>query len=299
MLTKLAQYLNQKRTNTEFKVRIIELDNSLMKVDKAVTTKKLNTNLTLEFGSTGPDVKNLQQALQSLGITPGPLDGKYGRQTKAAVIVFQNSVRIEPDGIAGPITLRSLQDVLNGNKDLKVSPTSNKTTDIKIKPKDIPNSANAEKIFEKFKEQGFNDIQSAAWVGCISGESGNNPNATGKEVNKKTGEQYLSHGLCQWNKGRFKNLQKFSRNKTGNSNGWKNNINLQIDFVLWELDNWENVMGRSINPLRLLKQSENSLEKSLYNLIAHFEKPASNEKAFKERLPYAKSALSNFGQTDI
>lgn len=280
-------------------MRIIELDNSLMNINKTTPVKKLNKTLTLEFGSTGPDVKNLQQALQSLGITPGPLDGKYGRQTKAAVIVFQNSVRIEPDGIAGPITLKSLQDVLDGEKELTVKPTSSKPTDIKIKPKNIPNPVNAEKIFEKFKQEGFNDIQSAAWVGCISGESGNNPNATGKEVNRKTGEQYLSHGLCQWNKGRFKNLQKFARNKTGNSNGWKSNISIQIDFVLWELDNWESIMGNSVNPLKLLKQSENSLEKSLHNLIAHFEKPASIEKAFRERLPYAKSALSNFGETDI
>ncbi len=274
---------------------LFELDSS---VDKEIINLKPLINQTiLEFGSTGDDVKLFQRALQSIGITPGPIDGKFGRQTKAATIVFQNSVYIEPDGIAGPITLKKLQNVLNGKTKLKVIPKSD-LSDIKIK--DIPNPQNAKSIFEKFKDNGFNDIQSAAWVGCISGESGNNPNAIGPEVNKKTGEKYNSYGLCQWNKGRFKNLQKFAKSKTGNSSGWRNNLELQIDFVMWELDNWDQVMGSSaVDPLASIKPHTNNLEKTLYNLIAHFEKPANKDLALKQRLPYAKSALSNFGSTDI
>jgi hypothetical protein len=275
-------------------MRLFELDT---RADKDIIDLRSLINTTiLEFGSDGPDVKLYQRALQSVGITPGPIDGKFGRQTKAATIVFQNSVRIEPDGVAGPKTLKNLQDIIDGKRDLKVAP---KPDTSKIKVKDIPNSENAKKIFEKFKDEGFNDIQSAAWVGCITGESANNPNAVGPEINKKTGEKYYSYGLCQWNKGRFKNLQKFAKSKTGNSDGWKNNVNLQVDYVMWELDNWKDIMGSSTNPLSMITPHSNSLEKTLYNLIAHFEKPANKEAAFKTRLPYARSALSNFGLADI
>jgi len=275
-------------------MRLFELD---IRADKdIINLKPLINRDVIEFGVEGSNVKLYQRALQSVGITPGPIDGKFGRQTKAATIVFQNSVHIEPDGIAGPKTLRNLQDVLDGKRELKVAPKSDDST---IKVKDLPNPENAKTIFEKFKDEGFNDIQSAAWVGCITGESGNNPNAVGPEINKKTGERYNSYGLCQWNKGRFKNLQKFAKDKTGNPNGWRNNVSLQVDFVMWELDNWSNIMGSSTNPLSSITAHTNNLEKTLYNLIANFEKPANKELAFKKRLPYAKSALSNFGSVDI
>jgi hypothetical protein len=275
-------------------MRLFELDTQADK--DIINLKSLIDQVILEFGSKGPDVKLYQRALQSVGITPGPIDGKFGRQTKAATIVFQNSVRIEPDGVAGPKTLKNLQDILDGKRELKVSPGTDTT---KIKVKDIPNAENAKTIFEKFKDNGFNDIQSAAWVGCITGESGNNPNAIGPEVNRKTGEKYNSYGLCQWNKGRFKNLQKFAKNKTGNPSGWRNNVELQVDYVMWELDNWSSIMGSSVNPMNAINPHSNNLEKTLYNLIAHFEKPANKEAALKTRLPYAKSALSNFGSADI
>lgn len=275
-------------------MKIFELDK---KVDKEIINlKPLATSTILEFGSTGNEVKLLQRALQSVGITPGPIDGIFGRQTKAATIVFQNSVNIDPDGIAGPITLRNLQDVLDGKKQLDIK--DNKSKDIKVK--DLPNPQNAKTIFEEFLNNGFNDVQAAAWVGCISGESGNNPNAVGDEYNRKTGETYKSYGLCQWNKDRYKNLQKFAKAKTGNSTGWRNNISLQIDYAMWELNNWDKVMGsNAVDPLVSIKPHENNLEKTLYNLIAHFEKPRSNEAAFRQRLPYARSAFSNFGTKDI
>lgn len=276
-------------------MHIFEIDS---KTDKEIIDlKSLINSSILEFGSEGPEVELYQRALQSIGVTPGPIDGKFGRQTKAATIVFQNSVYIEPDGIAGPITLKKLQNVISGKGKLKVIPKSD-LTDIKIK--DIPNPQNAKSIFLKFKDNGFNDIQAAAWVGCISGESANNPNAMGPEINKKTGEKYYSYGLCQWNKGRFKNLQKFAKSKTGNATGWRNNIELQVDYAMWELENWDKIMGSgAVDPLNSIRPHVNNLEKTLYNLIAHFEKPANKELAFRQRLPYAKSALSNFGSIDI
>lgn len=50
----------------------------------------------------------LQQMLSKLGFKPGPLDGIWGRQTVAALRVFQASRGLDPDGILGPLTLAAL-----------------------------------------------------------------------------------------------------------------------------------------------------------------------------------------------
>src|SRR5438309_11613921 len=63
----------------------------------------------LKQGSSGADVKNLQQKLKDLGFNPKGVDGNFGPGTKAAVIAFQKSKGLHADGIAGPQTLSALQ----------------------------------------------------------------------------------------------------------------------------------------------------------------------------------------------
>ena len=58
-----------------------------------------------KYGSTGSEVRNIQQKLKSLGYYGGSVDGIYGTQTQNAVRSFQRSVGITVDGIAGPQTL--------------------------------------------------------------------------------------------------------------------------------------------------------------------------------------------------
>jgi peptidoglycan hydrolase-like protein with peptidoglycan-binding domain len=50
----------------------------------------------------------LQRALQSLGFDVGPIDGKIGRRTKAAIRAFQTQANIKIDGIVGPQTRGAL-----------------------------------------------------------------------------------------------------------------------------------------------------------------------------------------------
>ncbi len=64
---------------------------------------------TLEQGSSGPDVTNLQQTLKDLGFDPNGVDGHFGPGTRDAVIAFQQSKGLQADGIAGPNTLAALQ----------------------------------------------------------------------------------------------------------------------------------------------------------------------------------------------
>jgi len=50
------------------------------------------------------EVDRLQRDLRALGFAPGPLDGRFGRRTEAAVERFQRSVHLAVDGVVGPMT---------------------------------------------------------------------------------------------------------------------------------------------------------------------------------------------------
>ena len=62
----------------------------------------------LKQGSTGPEVKALQIQLKTLGFDPKGVDGNFGSGTKAALIAFQKSKGLQPDGAAGPLTMVAL-----------------------------------------------------------------------------------------------------------------------------------------------------------------------------------------------
>ncbi|MFL9912247.1 peptidoglycan-binding protein [Paraburkholderia sp. RL17-337-BIB-A] len=62
----------------------------------------------LQQADSGDDVKALQQALAQRGFNPGAIDGMYGQGTVAAVMAFQKSEGLLPDGVAGPRTLSAL-----------------------------------------------------------------------------------------------------------------------------------------------------------------------------------------------
>jgi len=63
----------------------------------------------LKQGSSGPDVKDLQQKLRDFGFDPNGVDGNFGAGTKAAVIAFQQRNGLPADGDAGAATLAALQ----------------------------------------------------------------------------------------------------------------------------------------------------------------------------------------------
>lgn len=62
----------------------------------------------LKQGSTGPEVKTLQARLRALGFDPKGVDGKFGEDTRDALVAFQLSKGLPPDGRADPDTLRAL-----------------------------------------------------------------------------------------------------------------------------------------------------------------------------------------------
>jgi peptidoglycan hydrolase-like protein with peptidoglycan-binding domain len=65
---------------------------------------------TLERGSQGQDVKELQEALIALAFKPGEVDGVFGVLTESAVKSFQSWSTVMADGIVGPTTWEKLDD---------------------------------------------------------------------------------------------------------------------------------------------------------------------------------------------
>lgn len=59
-------------------------------------------------GSTGAEVKAIQETLKGRGLYSGSIDGIYGAGTQAAVKKFQKQQGLTADGIAGPLTLKRL-----------------------------------------------------------------------------------------------------------------------------------------------------------------------------------------------
>jgi peptidoglycan hydrolase-like protein with peptidoglycan-binding domain len=66
----------------------------------------------MSVGSQSDCVKSLQNNLAALGVGI-QIDGKFGEQTRKAVVAFQESQGLAPDGIVGPLTRDRLDKVAN------------------------------------------------------------------------------------------------------------------------------------------------------------------------------------------
>jgi hypothetical protein len=74
----------------------------MLGLNRAVFTR------TLLRGHSGEDVRQLQELLHSAGFDPGPTDGNFGLATHDAVVAFQRSHGLTPDGAVGPLTTAAL-----------------------------------------------------------------------------------------------------------------------------------------------------------------------------------------------
>ena len=85
--------------------KLIVLISLLLVLSLAAALIGLHVSALSKYGSTGSEVTQIQQKLQSLGFYGGAIDGIYGKQTRDAVTAFQKSVGLTADGIAGSKTL--------------------------------------------------------------------------------------------------------------------------------------------------------------------------------------------------
>ena len=77
-------------------------------VPTATPTQAASAWTTLRQGSTGTEVKQLQENLIQLGYLSGKVDGSYGEKTAEAVTAFQKNNSLKADGVAGSATLKLL-----------------------------------------------------------------------------------------------------------------------------------------------------------------------------------------------
>ncbi|NJL20775.1 MAG: hypothetical protein HC895_08140 [Leptolyngbyaceae cyanobacterium SM1_3_5] len=76
----------------------------------------------LRIGDSNIVVALLQTQLASLGFYQGEIDGEFGAQTEAAVIQFQTSQGLVPDGIAGAQTLAALDRLTTSPSPIATNP---------------------------------------------------------------------------------------------------------------------------------------------------------------------------------
>ncbi len=65
-------------------------------------------------GSSGAQVRTIQEKLKRWGYYDGEVDGVFGSQTRKAVEYFQRTNGLVADGVVGPNTLRALGMPVNG-----------------------------------------------------------------------------------------------------------------------------------------------------------------------------------------
>jgi len=69
--------------------------------------------VVLRRGMSGPSIRQVQERLNALGANPQlATDGSFGPLTEAAVIAFQHSRGLNPDGVVGPLTWSALFAVI-------------------------------------------------------------------------------------------------------------------------------------------------------------------------------------------
>jgi len=91
---------------------------SLLMVNSYLPKKEVNafTSQVLSRGSTGQDVKELQERLKFIGFFKGKVDGIFGWGTYWSLRNFQNEFDMKVDGIAGPKLKEKLQKATKNYK---------------------------------------------------------------------------------------------------------------------------------------------------------------------------------------
>lgn len=114
---------------------VILSDGSKVTASTTQTASKVTAfgDRTLKSGMKGEDVKELQKKLNSLNHDCGKVDGDFGKNTEKGVRSFQESNKLEVDGIVGKKTFAALKKVgskvlITGNS-LNVRPTNNTSED--------------------------------------------------------------------------------------------------------------------------------------------------------------------------
>ena len=126
--------------------------------------------VVLEVGSSGENVRKVQQRLIQYDYLSGEADGKYGEQTRDAVMLFQRRNGLTVDGRVGPDTAAALGVTLSSS-----GSSSTSATIISADHRLLSKLVYAEARGESYKGQVavaavvLNRVESASFPNTISG----------------------------------------------------------------------------------------------------------------------------------
>lgn len=100
-------------------------------------------------GSRGPEVHELQSKLAQLGYSVGPIDGKFGPKTEAAIRSFQKDHGLRVDGLAGAQTIKELKRLTGQSTNAAGKAVGNKNIDVNL----LAHAVNAEARGEPYRGQ--------------------------------------------------------------------------------------------------------------------------------------------------
>ena len=107
-------------SNKDLQITVQELEDAVARSCKGqrwaeISARISGDGLDVDTADDKPDlntVEGLQQALSSLNIDPGPIDGIIGPKTVSAIKSFQQFVGLDPDGVYGPLTRAEIEKEL-------------------------------------------------------------------------------------------------------------------------------------------------------------------------------------------
>lgn len=149
-----------------------------------------------KYGSSGQEVRQIQEKLKRWGYYNGNVDGIYGSQTTAAVKAFQKKNGLSVDGIAGSQTLSAMG--ITSNQSSSSSSSSSRPSDVNLIARAIYGEARGESyvgqvavgavIMNRVKSSKFpNTIagvvyQKGAFDAVSDGQINMNPDSTAKKA---------------------------------------------------------------------------------------------------------------------
>ena len=144
------------------------------------------SNILIQIGSTGTNVKILQENLIKLGFSCGVdgADGDFGNNTFKAVVNFQKKYKLEVDGVAGPETFACLsKEIKKIQNTSNLSQQQSSTKNIKVGD----NGDNVKQIQSKLISLGYScgpdgadgDFGNNTKLALIKFQQDNNLSATG------------------------------------------------------------------------------------------------------------------------
>ena len=147
-------------------------------------------------------------------------------------------------------------------------------------------SSNKANIWAYFKQKGVSDEATAGIIGNLMAESSCNPTA----IEKPSG---LGHGIAQWTRGRWDNLQKIAKSKGVD---WTD-LGLQLELLWSEINGGEATWNESVKAkygsVAAFLQLKNIAEVTEFYCMK-FERPKASAAHLDKRLRYAQEAYSEF-----